>query len=103
MITLDLARSLPAGGGVFFESYANTANSLNAGLAEACVTRTRRRVDVTGCGSLISRPEPMLVACASATQAPAFQASTATASIRCPNRLASRRRITLNVEIGRAS
>ena len=48
----------------------NSANSVSAGLAEAWVTRRRRREAVAGCSSRIKRRGPMLVAAASGRQSP---------------------------------
>jgi hypothetical protein len=76
--------------------YSNTPNSVIAGLADAAVIRSRSRCAVTGRSSRISRRAPTLGAIPSSSQSPAFHRSTAIPSTRCPNRIASRTRITRN-------
>src|SRR5260370_25969025 len=62
----------------------NTANSLSAGLAEACVIRRRRRVATMGASRRIKRRGPMLVDDAMGSQESDCQRSTVNASMRCP-------------------
>ena len=56
----------------------NSANSLSAGLAEACVTRSRSRCAMTGASRRISRRAPMPVAFASGCQPSGCQRSIST-------------------------